>query len=213
LVGGTGSGYSQQPYAGGGGGGSFVVMGSTPLVIAGGGGGGGVWGGNNGRPGLIGTSGGDGYGPDSRVGGTGGNGGGGSGADGGGGFFTAGGWGNTCPWPPVQSFLDGGGGGAGYGYGGNGGYGCGGGGGAYGGGGGGGYSGGGAGGNSGGGGGGGSIIDSSAIMVLAEVSGIASPDGSRNGEIIITLIPEPTTCSLLALGGLAGLCLLRRKQN
>src|SRR5215472_13011042 len=50
----------------------------------------------------------------------------------------------------------------------------GGGGGGYGGGGGGGYGGGGGGGGYGGGGGGGSIIDSSAIMVLAEVSGIAS---------------------------------------
>ena len=138
LVGGTGSGYSQQPYAGGGGGGGFVVKGSTPLVIAGGGG-----------------------------------------------FFTAGGWGNTCPVPPDQSFLGGGGGGAGYGYGGNGGY--------------------------GGGGGGGSIIDSSAIMLLAEVSGVASPDGSRNGEIIITAVPEPTT---LALAGLSGLCfLLFRRQR
>jgi Immunoglobulin domain/Immunoglobulin I-set domain len=41
------------------------------------------------------------------------------------------------------------------------------------------------------GGGGGSIIDSSAIEILAEISGIASPDDSPNGEIIITSIPEP----------------------
>ena len=42
-----------------------------------------------------------------------------------------------------------------------------------------------------GGGGGGSIIDSSGTM-LAEVSGIASPDNSPNGEIIITAVtPEP----------------------
>jgi hypothetical protein len=40
----------------------------------------------------------------------------------------------------------------------------------------------------GGGGGGGSIIDSSAITNLVEVSGIASPDGSHNGEIIITTV-------------------------
>jgi hypothetical protein len=63
-----------------------------------------------------------------------------------------------------------------------------------------------------GGGGGGSIIDSSAIMVLAEVSGIASPDGSPNGEIIITAVPEPTS---LALAGLSGLSLLlfRRQRK
>jgi hypothetical protein len=48
-------------------------------------------------------------------------------------------------------------------------------------------------------------------MVLAEVSGVASPDGSRNGEIIITAVPEPTT---LALAGLSGLCfLLFRRQR
>ena len=219
LVGGAG-GNAAGNGGGSGGGGSFVVVNGIPLpiVIAGGGGGGGVYAGNNGGPGLTGTSGGNGYGYAAGGGGNSGNGGFGSGADGGGGFLTAGGWGNTCP-TPAQSFLGGGAGGSGYrSYGG---FGCGGGGGAYGGGGGGGYSGGGGGGNSGGGGGGnsggggggGSIIDSSAIVVLAEVSGIASPDGSRNGEIIITLIPEPTTCSLLALGGLAGLCLLRRNQN
>jgi len=41
-------------------------------------------------------------------------------------------------------------------------------------------------------------------MILAEVSGVASPDGSPNGEIIITAIPEPAT---LALAGLSGLFL------
>jgi hypothetical protein len=71
-----------------------------------------------------------------------------------------------------------------------------------GGGGGGGYSGGGGGGGGGfigpgsfggpgGGGGGGSIIDSSAIAILAEVSGILSPDNPTNGEIIITAVPTP----------------------
>jgi hypothetical protein len=43
----------------------------------------------------------------------------------------------------------------------------------------------------GGGGGGGSIIDSSAIAILTEVSGIASPDDPANGEIIITAVPTP----------------------
>ena len=41
-----------------------------------------------------------------------------------------------------------------------------------------------------GGGDGGSIIDSSAITNLAEVSGIASPDDSTNCEIIITAVPS-----------------------
>ena len=55
---------------------------------------------------------------------------------------------------------------------------------------------GGGGGGTGGAGGGGSIIDSSAITNLAEVSGIAGPDDSPNGEIIIievssTLLSEP----------------------
>jgi len=212
LVGGTGGGYSQSPYAGGGGGGSFVVNGSAPLVVAGGGGGGGVWGANDGRPGLIGTSGGDGYGPGAGLGGAGGNGGAASGADGGGGFLTAGGWGWSCPVPPDQSFLGGAAGGAGYAYGGNGGFGCGGGGSAWGGGGGGGYSGGGGGGNAGGGGGGGSIIDSLAIMVLAEVSGVASPDGSPNGEIVITTVPEPSTPALAGIS-VFSLLLFRRQRK
>jgi len=41
------------------------------------------------------------------------------------------------------------------------------------------------------GGGGGSIIDSSAIAVLTEVSGILSPDAPYNGEIIIIAVPPP----------------------
>jgi RNA recognition motif-containing protein len=97
-----------------------------------------------------------------------------------------------------------GGGGGGFGGGGAGGF-------SGGGGGGGGYSGGGGSVASGGGGGGGSIIDSSAIMILAGVSGVASPDGSRNGEIIIIAVPEPST---LALSGLSGLSfLLFRRQR
>jgi hypothetical protein len=191
LVGGSGGG----PFSGGGGGGggSFVVNGSSPLVIAGGGGGAGSGsGGGNANVGTAGNDGVDGT-PGGGLGGTGGNGGGQGGAGpyyggGGGGFLSGGGDGGG-------SFLSGGNGGSGAG---TGGYGGGGGGGVGpyvgGGGGGGGYSGGGGGGwgNQLGGGGGGSIIDSSAMMVLAQVSGVASPDGSPNGEIIITAVPEPT---------------------
>jgi hypothetical protein len=185
LVGG-GGGRGSIYGGGGGGGGSFVVEGSTPLVIAGGGGGG-YYNGNSG-PGVTGTSG------SGIYGGSGGGGGGGSG--GGGGFY--------------GSFLAGGAGGGGGTYGGSGGYG--GGGGSDFGGGGGGYSGG--SGNTAGGyygnGGGGSIIDSSALAAITEISGIASPDGSHNGEIIITETPEPTTLALAGLGGLS-LLMLRRK--
>ena len=39
-------------------------------------------------------------------------------------------------------------------------------------------------------------------MVLAEASGIASRNGSQNGEIIITAVPEPTTLGLVGLSGL-----------
>ena len=53
----------------------------------------------------------------------------------------------------------------------------------------------------GGGGGGGSIIDSSAIMVLAEISGVASPDDSPNGEIIITAVPGPSTLTYQVING------------
>jgi hypothetical protein len=183
LVG--GGGVDGSVCGGGGGGGSFVVKGSTPLLIAGGGGGAysaGALGDVYGDPGNIG-SGGSGFG---------------------GIYCGAGG----------KSFLAGGAGGAaGNPYGwtdGNGGFGGGGGGGmSYGGGGGGGYSGG--GGSIFGGGGGGSIIDLSAVRVLAEVSGVASPDGSRNGEIVITLIPEPTTSALAGLGG--SVLLLSRRQR
>ena len=41
------------------------------------------------------------------------------------------------------------------------------------------------------GGGGGSIIDSSAFMILAEVSGVNSPNDPNNGQITITAIPTP----------------------
>jgi hypothetical protein len=73
----------------------------------------------------------------------------------------------------------------------------------------GGYSGGGGGGYGYAGGGGGSYIDLSALAVITQISGIASPDGSPNGEIIITEVPEPTTLALVGLGGLL-LLLLRR---
>ena len=61
-------------------------------------------------------------------------------------------------------------------------------------------------------GGGGSYIAPSAIKVLAEVSGVPSPDDSPNGEIMITESPEPTT---LALAGLSGLFLMlfRRQRS
>jgi hypothetical protein len=183
LVGGAGSTYAWAG-AGGGGGGSFVVNGTTPLVVAGGGGGAGFSG--SGGAGSIGTDG---------SGGSGGSGGpyGGAGGGGGGGFNGSGGdSGGSGGGGGGSSFIGGGGGGGGAnsgGYGGGAGAGTN----AGGGGGGGGYSGGGGGGEydgrPNGGGGGGSIIDSSAMAVLAEVSGVASPDGSPNGEIIITAIP------------------------
>ncbi len=131
-------------------------------------------------------------------------------AGGGGGYYDSGGSANGFG-SGGGSYLNGGAGGGGiYLNGGNGGFG-GGGGGYTGGGGGGGYSGGDGGASYSGGGGGGSIIDSSAINVLAEVSGIASPDDSPNGEIIITEVPEPTT---LALAGLSALSLrMFRRQR
>ena len=163
--------------------------------LGGGGGFGGGGGGGNGFPGPFPTT----VGGGGGGGGFTGNGGYGGGAGSGGGF-------------PGSSFENGGSGGDNiysYGYGiGNGGFGGGGGGNSYHGngygglgGGGGGYSGGGGGGGNsgygniylGGGGGGGSIIDSSAIAIFAEVSGILSP-GTRYGygEIIITLVPTPS---------------------
>jgi hypothetical protein len=209
LVGGGGYYSYDFSYGGGGGGGSFVIEGTTPLVIAGGGGG--VGNGDRhegGRPGTVSTSGSNGSGV--QDGGTGGGGGGGGNGDypsvggGGGGFLGNGGGGGFLDNTGGESFENGGGGGyygGGFGgggagiAGGNGGSGdafiCGGGGG--------GYSGGGGGGINRSGGGGGSIIDSSAITNLAEVSGIASPDDppnldygySGNGEIIIIAVPTP----------------------
>jgi Glycine rich protein len=211
LVGGAGAG----GYIGcGGGGGSFVVEGSTPLVIAGGGGGSGINGDSNASTGTNGGAGGGEMVNGIFTGSAGGTGGSGGvsitvtsgyygGGAGGGGFYGDGDYGQDCD--GGGSFLSGGNGGsASYidGYYGTGGYG--GGGGSYGGsGGGGGYSGGGSGGDFGNGGGGGSYIDSSAIADLAEVSGIASPNGSPNGEIIITAVPEPTTLALASLSGLS----------
>jgi hypothetical protein len=133
----------------------------------------------------------------------GGGGGGGGGYDGAGGNGLTGGRGGdgSAPFNSVDGDSGGSGGGGGYGggagfvsYGGGGGY-SGGGGGAF-----------------GSGGGGGSIIDSSAIAVLAEVSGAASPDDSPNGEIIITAVPEPTTLAWGGLGGLLSLVAFRRRK-
>jgi hypothetical protein len=212
LVGGVGRNGSGQFGSGGvGGGGSFVVNGSTPLVVAGGGGGGGAAGSNAGN---IDTSGGYG-GYAGGVGGISGGGGQGSGLTGGGGGFSGNGWDYSGNFSCGRSFLNGGAGGGN----GNGGFGGGGSGASsQAGGGGGGYSGGGGGGHGEfndfygfGGGGGGSIIHSSAIKVLARVLGVASPDGSPNGEIIISVVPEPST---FTLAGLSGLCfLLFRRQR
>lgn len=222
LVGGAGGGGGgDYSISGGGcgGGGSFVVNGSTPLVIAGGGGGAGYY--NVGGNGNVVTNGGDGgQGGAGGSAGSGGSpaggfyygaGGGGYSGDGGGDGLNLGGSGGS-------SFLHGGAGGAGN-YAGSGGYGGGGGGGVNftfsggsysslpsGGGGGGGYSGGGGGTGADnhyfdGGGGGGSIIDSSAVTVITQVSGVASPDNSPHGEIIISVAPPPITLSLASLAG------------
>ncbi len=197
LVGGGGYPYSPpngSGYSGGGGGGSFVVQGGTPLVIAGGGGGGGgLNGGENDNDvnGNVSNNGGSAIdGPDGSYpyggGGTDGGGGGSSkfsggalceGSGGGGGGFLGNGGAATNGNNIIavnggggSSFKNGGNGGNGgngfYADGGNGGY----------------------------GGGGGSIIDSSAITILAEVSGStlsSSPDDPKNGEIIITAVPTP----------------------
>lgn len=190
---------------GGGGGGSFVAQGVTPLVVAGGGGG------YNGRSGPAsngssGTSGGNGYSSDPisdpNGGGSGGVAGG-AGSDGGPGNGAlnfhggrgGGGFSNFLNGFAYAPFGYGGGGGA---WGGS----------WDGGGGGGGYSGGGGGGGGSGfsqiingpfyggsGGGGGSFLDPSATDTIA-FSGVRS----GNGEINITLVPEPAT---LALGGLS----------
>ena len=48
-------------------------------------------------------------------------------------------------------------------------------------------------------------------ILTAEISGIASPDDSPNGEIIITSVPEPTTLAVVGLGGLSLLLFRRRK--
>jgi hypothetical protein len=51
--------------------------------------------------------------------------------------------------------------------------------------------------------GGGSFIASSAITKLTEVSGIATPDGNGNGEIIITAVPTPLAITTGAAFGFA----------
>jgi len=50
-------------------------------------------------------------------------------------------------------------------------------------------------------------------MDFVEISGVASPDGSRNGEIIITAVPDdPNTLGLAAIG-LLPLLLLHRPRK
>jgi hypothetical protein len=44
-------------------------------------------------------------------------------------------------------------------------------------------------------------IDASATAVIAEVSGVASPDGSPNGEIIITAISQSVTLNYRVING------------
>jgi len=180
LVGGGGSSDLGLGYPGGGGGGSYVVNGATPLIIAGGGGG-------------VGFNGDGDYNSSGGPGGPGGGGGAdGIGTSGANCAATAGGSGGTD-----NSHVSGAGGAAGLGGGGGnptGNLGGGGGGGGY-------YtSGGSSGATDGGGGGGGSIIDSSATADLVELSGIASPDGSPNGEIIITAF-TPATITGISLSG------------
>ncbi len=230
LVGGAGGRVGTD--GGGGGGGSFVAVGSSPLIVAGGGGGGGLgYGGGNGQTTTSGGSGiGTAYGYGNASGGVSGEGGGGGGGNygsgGGGGFYGDGGSGgdmspghDSLAGPGGQggfSFLDGGTGGiqGGYyfegpidgGYGGGGGSAC------WGGGGGGGYSGGG-GSQYDGGGGGGSYIDSSAIAIGTELSGVASPDDSPNGEIIISTVPEPSTLALLGIGAVSLLAYAWQKRR
>ena len=191
LVGGAG-GRETFTYSGGGGGGSFVVSGSIPLVVAGGGGG--AYLNQGGNYGKVSTAGG------GSGGGNGGSGGGasGGGIGGGGGGFSGDGASASGAGVGGSSFLNGGVGASPLGAG-RGGYG-GGGSGSSGAGGGGGYSGGGGGSGSNGG-GGGSIIDSSAIAILATDSGIASPDGSPNGEIIITTVPKPPVLASASTAG------------
>jgi len=190
----------------GGGGGSFIVGGATPLVVAGGGGGAGPGshGTGAGGSGAVGPSGGSGGGSGGAGGSGGGGGAVGNGLGGGGGGGYSGDGGGYGGRGGGGSFLNGGSGAS---YNSPGGYGGGGGGGfsgGPGGGGGGGYSGGGGGGSytfGAPGGGGGSYIDSSAVAVLTELSGVASPDDSPNGEIIITAVPEPITLALTATAG------------
>jgi hypothetical protein len=201
LVGGAGARNPSGGSGGGGGGGSFVANGTAPLLVAGGGGGAAVS--HSGGPGLVGTSGGGDGSNHNGAGGTNGTGGGigQDGGGGGGGYLTGGALAGGLSGFPGNSFLNGGGAGPGDFYGGSGGYGGGAGGGYSGGGGGGGYSGGGGGtywtGTTGGGFGGGSYISSNAIAVIAQVSGIASPHGSPNGEIIITAMPVTLSYHLI----------------
>jgi protein with PEP-CTERM/exosortase system signal len=222
AVGGAGAAGYYEAAAGGGGGGSFVFTASlNPLVVAGGGGGG-SYGNSSGGNGQTISAGEGGYSANGGIGGSGGSG----GASGTSGDGDGGGGGGVLG--------DGGSGGGNGGFGGfgapsfaggygyfdnDGGFGGGGGGGYNGGGGGGGYSGGGGGDGAadnifgtgdGGGGGGGSYLDASATDPIF-VGGAASPDGSLNGYVQITTVPDSASTLALLGGALAGLAALRRR--
>jgi len=221
LVGGGGGYGQYYSGGGGGGGSFVVEGGTPLVIAGGGGGGSasyaygdfGTTSPNGDAGGFSGDDGGDGAGGTGGGGGSGGSafGSGYSAGGGGGGFLSNGTTGHefvgltggfSSSGAGGISFENGGFGGSfgqyysvggygGGGYGGTGGSGSGGGGG-------GGYSGGGGGGNEEGpagypgfGGGGGSIIDATAIAILHEFPSPISPDGSFNGEIIITVVPTP----------------------
>jgi hypothetical protein len=171
LVGGSGG--TGVYYGGGGGGGSFIVNGTTALVVAGAGGGGSSSG--VGGPGVTTTSGGT-FGFGAGTGGSEGSGGGGTTYPGGGGGGGGGLYGNGGNAAGTGSTGGGGGGFSFFSGGGGGSSGT-----YFGGG--GGY----AGGYGGGGGG--------------EISGVASPDDSPNGEIIITAVPGPSTLTYQVING------------
>ncbi len=162
-----------------------LLIGGAGASVSGGGSGGGGGGGGSfvgtGTNVLVAAGGGGGSGAgDGNFGGSGGNAGigangnngsGGNGSDGGGGGGAIGNGGNGANGAGGGSFVNGGVGGGG-------------------------NFGGATGGLGGGGGGGGSYIDSSAIAVLTQISGIVSPDDPANGEIIITPIVTLTSASV-----------------
>jgi hypothetical protein len=50
-------------------------------------------------------------------------------------------------------------------------------------------------------------------LVLNEISGVASPDGSLNGEIVISAIPEPSTLAFAVIGAVSLLLFRRDLQS